>query len=97
MSFHIEDPTDEEIVAILDALIDNGVPLQKYIERLNAKLPPSEKALRCIEHARAALHRDGETEFDEPYCAADGVDPYGCYVMAWVWVYDPAYSPQEDE
>ncbi len=49
---------------------------------------PSDEQYR--EAARALYHTDGETEIDlnAPLSKARGNPDKGCYVQAWVWVYD---------
>lgn len=41
-----------------------------------------------VKQAEFEYGREGEIEIDEGATCSRGDDP-GCYVQAWVWVYDP--------
>lgn len=53
---------------------------------------PTDK--QFIEAARRMYQRDGEIEVDDNAKLSRGDDP-GCYVQAWVWVYDSDCRKEE--
>lgn len=57
----------------------------KVVERLREAFKAYEPSK--VAQAEAEYHKDGEIEIDEGAVCSRGEDS-GCYVQAWVWVYD---------
>lgn len=80
-----------EVRAIKRALANpaKGQPAAEVLDRLDATFAAYEP--RKVKQAFEQYHADGELEVDEGATCSRGNDP-GCYVQAWVWVYDKGAS-----
>lgn len=77
-----------EVRALKKALTKFGQPqgaVKRALDQLEATFAAYEP--NKVEQAIAEYHRDGEIEIDEGAVCSRGDDD-GCYVQAWVWVYD---------
>lgn len=78
--------TNKDIDILAGALGNNSSDdVQEIISRLRETIADYDP--KKIEMAIDQYGCDGEIEIDEGAVCSRGDDP-GCYVMAWVWVYD---------
>lgn len=72
--------------------VDAGATLSDFLRLYVAANPPSERERRIIQAAQEH-NKEGELEIDdETVCAGLDEATHGDYVLAWLWVEDPAES-----
>lgn len=80
-------------VRLIDAALKHPDRPQHAVRKVLNRLADTFAAYdpQAVEQAGSEYQREGEIEIDEgATCSrAEGNPDGGCYVQAWVWVYDP--------